>query len=80
MNTEKKELRVDRIEDGLAIAYAFDGTEYCMCQKIADIHESDILLADINAEGNVVSVSVLQQETEEVKASFKERLHKLFNK
>ena len=80
MSIEKKELRVDRIEEGMAIAYSTDGTEYCMCQKIADVQESDILLADINADGNVVSVTVLQSKTEEVKTSMQARLHKLFGK
>ncbi len=80
MHSEKKELRVDRIEDGLAIAYDADGNEYCMCAKIADLKESDILLADINRDGNVFDVTVQQEETKKNEESLRNRLHKLFNK
>lgn len=77
---EKKELRVDRIEDGVAIAYAADGTEYFMCQRIADLQESDILLAFVNQDGMVVDVTVRRKETEEVKQTLRNRLQSLFDR
>lgn len=80
MSTENKKLCVDRIEDGVAVAYSDDGTEYTMCHKIADIHESDIITASINDRGEVVAVEVRKEETAERKVGLHERLKKLFDK
>lgn len=80
MQSQQKELRVDRVEEGLAIAYDAEGNEYCMCARIADLKESDILLASINSDGTVFDVSVLQEKTEENKQALKNKLQKLFNK
>ncbi len=80
MDTERKELRVDRIEDGLAIAYDASGNEYCMCAKIADLQESDVLLAAINKDGAVVDARVQHEKTNEIKQSLKSRLQSLFDR
>lgn len=77
MQSKKKELRVDRIEEGLAIAYDVEGNEYCMCAKIADLQESDILVADINNNGVVFNVSVQRDKTEENKERLLARLQEL---
>ena len=58
------ELRVDRIEEGVAVAYDAGGVEYRMCAKIAGLDENDILLAEINSEGEVVSAEKLPEKTE----------------
>ena len=80
MHSEKKELRVDRVEEGLAIAYDADGNEYCMCAKIADLKESDILLASINSAGMVFDVAVQQEKTEANKQRLKNKLNALFSR
>ena len=78
MSTETKKLCVDRIEEGIAIAYDTDGNEYCMCERIADIQESDVLLATVNENGAVVDVRIQREETEEEKQILHSRLHSLF--
>lgn len=80
MNTEKKELRVDRIEEGLVIAYDANGNEYCMCERIADIQESDILLADVNKDEQVVAVEVQREKMAVQTKTLTNRLKKLFDK
>ncbi|MBQ8836027.1 MAG: hypothetical protein IJ002_00800 [Clostridia bacterium] len=80
MSTEIKKLHVDRIEEGTVIAFSSDGEEYTMCEKIADIKESDIINATINENGEVVSVEVLSEETENKKSEMKTRLRNLFTK
>ena len=37
---KETELRVDRIEEGLAVAYDDDGREYTFCAKLADAAET----------------------------------------
>ena len=80
MSTEKKELHVDRIEDGIAVAYDRFGNEYTLRQKIADIRENDIINATVNEHGHIIDLTVLTEKTEAVKLSLKARLKKLFNK
>ena len=48
---KETELRVDRIEEGLAVAYDDDGREYTFCAKLADAAENDILLATLGERG-----------------------------
>lgn len=80
MHTKTIQLRVDRIEDGIAVAYAADGAEYCTCAKATGIEENDILLAIVDANGNITDVTVLPEETEKVKQTLKSRLHSLFDR
>ena len=80
METENKKMRVDRIEEGLAVAYTDDGQEYILRKEIAYLKENDILLADIDQNGNVVNVQVRREETEKAKQTIKNRLQNLFNK
>ena len=79
MSTEKKELHVDRIEDGIAVAYDRFGNEYTLRQKIADIRENDIINATVNERGHIIDLTVLTEKTEATKLSLKARLKKLFN-
>lgn len=74
------ELRVDRIEEGVAVAYDADGAEYRMCAKINDLAENDVLRASLNDEGEVVSVKKLPEKTEAVRTAVQSRLDKLFGK
>jgi len=80
MSTEKKELHVDRIEDGIAVAYDRFGNEYTLRQKIADIRENDIINATVNEHGHIIDLTVLTKKTEATKLSLKARLKKLFKK
>lgn len=74
------ELRVDRIEEGVAVAYDTDGAEYRMCAKIGDLAENDVLRASLNDEGEVVSAEKLPEKTEEIKAAAQSRLDRLFGR
>lgn len=80
MSTEIKKLRVDRIEEGIVIAFSDDGKEYTMCEKIADIKESDIINAAVNENGEVVSVEICKEETDAKKSELKSKLKSLFTK
>lgn len=80
MNTETKKLYVDRVEDGVIIAYSIEKTEYIFSNEDSNIHENDILIANINENNEVVSVIVLQEETTKRINTLKNRVKKLFNK
>lgn len=80
MEAESKKMRVDRIEEGLAVAYTDDGKEYILRENIADLKESDIIIATADENGNVIKVQVQREETENVKQTMKNRLQNLFNK
>lgn len=79
MSTEIKKLHVDRIEEGVVIAFSEDGKEYTMCEKIASVKESDIINAAINENDEVVSVEILSEETKSKKSELKNRLKNLFS-
>ncbi|MBQ4599310.1 MAG: DUF3006 domain-containing protein [Clostridia bacterium] len=80
MEAESKKMRVDRIEEGLAVAYTDDGKEYILRENIANLKESDIIMATADENGNVIKVQVQREETENVKQTMKNRLQNLFNK
>lgn len=80
MSTEKIEMHIDRIEDGIAVAYDRFGKEYTMCEKIADIKENDIIDATVNEYGHIIDLTVLSEKTETAKLSLRDRLSNLFNK
>ena len=80
MSIENKEMRVERIEDGIAVAYDRFGNEYTVRQRIADIRENDIIDATVNEHGHIIDLTVLSEKTEAAKLSLKDRLANLFNK
>ena len=80
MSSRKTELHVDRIEDGVAVAYDNNENEYFIRDNISDIKENDILEATLTEDGLVTSITVLHEKTEAKKHSMKELLTNLFNK
>ena len=80
MYTECKKLRVDRIEEGIAVAFSEDGTEYRIPQELAAVRESDILMATIHENSEIAAIEVLPKETAAKKSALRSRLKKLFNK
>ena len=74
---KETELRVDRIEEGLAVAYDEDGREYTFCAKLADVAENDILLATL---GESDAAKKLTDKTNAVKQDMQARLNRLFDK
>lgn len=79
MSCEKKELHIDRIEDGIVVAYDSNGYEYTMCARIADVKENDIVDATVNERDQIIDLRVLPEKTKAAKLSLQERLSKLFN-
>ena len=79
MNTFAK-LKIDRIEEGIAIAFSNEGEEYHFPQKFANVRENDICDAIFNDEGKVISLSVNNQETQRSRDRLQTKLNKLFNK
>lgn len=77
---KETELRVDRIEEGLAVAYDEGGREYTFCAKLTDAAENDILLAALGEDGAVVAATKLTEKTNAVKQDMQARLNRLFDK
>lgn len=77
---KKIELRVDRIEEGLAVAYDDSGEEYTFCTKLANVKENDILCATISDSGAVIEAQKLTGQTDSTLQDMQARLHRLFNK
>lgn len=77
---KKIELRVDRIEEGLAVAYDDSGAEYTFCAKLADVNESDILCATVSENGAVVEAQKLAEQTDSTLRDMQARLQRLFDK
>ena len=73
------ELRVDRIEEGLAVAYDAGGREYTFCAKLANAAENDILLATVGDGGVVVAAKKLTEKTNAVLKDMHARLNRLFD-
>lgn len=80
METENKKMRVDRIEEGLAVAYTDDGQEYTIRREIADLKENDLIMATVSESGEIVAAEVLETETAAKKEELRSRLKNLFNK
>lgn len=76
---ENKELRVDRLEDGIAIAYDKNGNRYEMCGRIADLSENDLIFAAIGDGGEVLAATVLPEKTEKIKRDLHVRLQKMLD-
>lgn len=80
MSIRKTELHIDRIEDGVAVAYDNNENEYFIRDNISDIKENDIVEATLTEDGLVTSITVLHEKTEAKKLSMKKLLTNLFNK
>lgn len=80
MHSETKKLRIDRIEEGVVIAFAENGKEYTLSPSLCAMRESDILLATLDEKDTVIAAEVLKQETEEKKKTLRARLKNLFGK
>lgn len=80
MGTKRIELRIDRIEDGIAVAFDRNGNEYTISANIADVKESDIIDATVNEQGEIINLAVLTDKTKAIKLSLKDKLKYLFNK
>ncbi len=75
-----KELRIDRIESGIAVAYSDTGQEYRFPKTPENLREGDIVRAALTACGQVTAVEILTEKTAQVKEEMRARLHKLFKK
>ena len=71
-------LCVDRIEKNIIIAFSRDGSKFCFSNAGYSINESDIILAMINDNGEIVDIKPLPSDTEKIKVPLSERLKKLF--
>ena len=80
MSIRKTELHIDRIEDGVAVAYDNNENEYFIRDNISDIKENDILEATLTEDGLITSITVLHEKTEAKKHSMNKLLTNLFNK
>ena len=74
------ELRVDRIENGIAVAYSDTGREYRFAKRPKELRDGDIIRATIGKNGEIIIVEILGDKTTQVKVEMQNRLHKLFNK
>ena len=74
------ELRVDRIENEIAVAYSDTGREYRFTKEPKELRDGDIILATIGKDGKITAVEILGDKTAQVKAELQSRLHKLFKK
>ncbi len=80
MQTKTIQLRIDRIEEGLAVAFAEDGTAYTVRADIADLRENDIIAASVDAHGEILTAEILHDETAAKKDELRLKLKNLFNK
>lgn len=80
MNTKTKELRIDRIEENIAIAYDSANNEFSLCKSEFNLSEGDIIEATFSDTKTIVSVIVKAEKTAKEKDLLVTRLSKLFNK
>ncbi len=80
VNTEKKKLCVDRVEEGIAVCIARGGEEYKIPSAKFNLHEGDIFTAEISEDKNVLSLTLPPEETENKKISLRQRLMRLFER
>ena len=73
-------LKIDRIEEGIVIAFSDDGEEYHFSQRLANVHENDVCDAVINSDSKVVSLAINNRETQCNKDRVRNKLNKLFTK
>ena len=80
MNTKTKELRVDRIEENIAVAYDSDNNEYTFFKTDFFVSEGDIIDAVFDDAETIVKVTVKAEQTLNEKELLKARLSNLFKK
>lgn len=80
MHTNLKEMRIDRIEEGLAVGFTEDGEQFTLPKQNGELRENDIILAEVDESGEIISYTIKKEETETVKQTMQNRLRKLFNK
>lgn len=80
MDKHVKKLTVDRIEEGIIVAFSDSGEKYISQGKLANISENDIIMATITDDFKILSARVLAEETKTKINSLKERLKSLFSK
>lgn len=79
MNTKNVELNIDRIENGITVAYDRDGNRYVFAFPPVNVKEGDIISASINSNCEIIDFTVLQEETQRAKSSLKKQLATLFS-
>ena len=71
-------LSVDQIENGIAVCYDGNDKKY---ELLSDgLSEGDIISAEFDANGNLLSVKVLKDETESRRGELALRTRNLFNR
>ena len=73
-------LRIDRIEEGIVIAFSEREEEFHFPLELAYVKENDVCDAVIDEEGKVISLTVSANETTDAKSRIQSKLSKLFNK
>ena len=80
MNTKTKELRIDRIEENIAVAHDSENNEFSLCKGEFNLSEGDIIEATFSETETIISVTVKAEETAKEKDLLMTKLSKLFNK
>lgn len=80
MTSKIPKLTVDRIEEGVVIAFSDDGQKYTFAKEELPLKENDIFNAEIAEDGTVIVLNILKKETNRRKKSLRNRLKQLFNK
>lgn len=80
MENQIQTLTVDRIEEGVVIAFSSDRQKYTFPLEDLPLKENDIFKAEITDNSDVIFLEILKEETQRRKCSLKSRLKKLFNK
>lgn len=75
-----KKIKINRIEEHTVIAFLDSGDMLTFPSNIADLHENDICNAVFDDLGNIISVTVLPEETFKEKQRLRSKLRKLFKK
>ena len=78
MHTQSKELRVDRIEEGIAIAFDENGAKYIFSQNDFPACEGDIAHATFDRNGRITEIKIFKKKTNEEKELLQSRLSNLF--
>ncbi len=73
-------LHIDRIEENIIVAFSDDGKKFSFAKPDINIKESDIVLATVNQNGEVVNIKPMIDESKQIKTSLSEKLKKLFKK
>lgn len=71
-------LSVDRIEQGIAVCYSDDDEKYEL--SVSGLSEGDIIAAEFDKSGKLISYTVLTDETQQKKSELAMRTKNLFNR